>query len=111
MGGGGVAGGGGGGGLVKVECPHTQTPCITPQPRPPPPPLASLQTTASSGVSGERALAEVLHTTQELFGAIGDEMDRAVAAELGERCRQLHNCRQFTGEGGGRAYGGAAPVL
>ena len=50
-----------------------------------PPPLLLLQTTASSGVGGEQALAEVLHMTQDIFGVVGDKMAAAAAAELGEQ--------------------------
>jgi hypothetical protein len=50
-------------------------------------PCLALQTTASSGVSGEQALAEVLHLTQDIFAAVGEEMQRAADAELRE-CRR-----------------------
>ncbi|PSC69710.1 DNA-directed RNA polymerase I and III 14 KDA polypeptide [Micractinium conductrix] len=46
-----------------------------------------MQTTASSGVGGEQALAEVLHMTQDIFGVVGDKMAAAAAAEL-ERQQQ-----------------------
>ena len=54
------------------------------------PALPALQTTASSGVSGEQALAEVLHLTQDIFAAVGEEMQRAADAELRECSRCCH---------------------
>lgn len=48
----------------------------------------ALQTTQSSGVSGEQALAEVLHMTKEIFGVVGQGMEEAAARELGEQRRR-----------------------
>lgn len=46
-----------------------------------------MQTSASSAVGGEQVLAEVLHMTQDIFKAVGQEMERAAEAEL-ERQQQ-----------------------
>lgn len=46
-----------------------------------------MQTTQSSGVSGEQALAEVLHMTQDIFKVVGEKMAAAADAEL-ERQQQ-----------------------
>lgn len=55
---------------------------------PPRTPRLGAQSAQSAGVGGEQVLAEVLHMTKDIFGAVGDAMDAAVAAQEARQQQQ-----------------------